>query len=252
MSATSVRRLLLTLSVLALLQIISPEQILNAQDLEERERMADDFQTVVALSVRMVNNAVDLLSEGGSAMTPAEQAAFDMIFDPSDTGQIDETFVKEVRDNLLRIRSVLESRFRVRYATDSRHCVGQRLYYTDLVSVTVCPYFLVEQNEVRKARGLVHEIAHMALVAVDRPYFVPGSEAYQKLTPRGSRHGQLPLIGRLLGEITHNDTLHHPDAYAHLSSALSGIPGKLELYLRFLPGTSGPESVGSGHFVRYH
>ena len=63
-------------------------------------------------------------------------------------------------------------------------------------------------------------LAHIALLVVDRPYYQPTSSTYAALTPRGSWTAQIPLIGPLLREIAHNDTLYHPDAYTRFAAAL--------------------------------
>jgi hypothetical protein len=99
-------------------------------------------------------------------------------------------------------------------------CEGKRLYYTDLVKIHVCPYFNLEDNLNRKARALVHEIAHKALLVTDRHYFRPTSKAYLTLTPKGPWTAQLPIVGKLFRELAHSDTLFHPDAYAHFAVAV--------------------------------
>ena len=87
---------------------------------------------------------------------------------------------------------------------------------------------------------------------VDQPHFIPGTEAYSSLTPRRSRAAQLPLVGRILRELSRRDTRYHPGAQANPAAALSGIPGELELYLRFLPGLGGSQVAPAGDFERYH
>ena len=102
----------------------------------------------------------------------------------------------------------------------------QRLYYTHWGNVFVCPYFKTETSDTRRARDIVHELAHNAMHAVDRPYF-GGGHSHSGLSPRGSWPLQLPVLGygyRLIGGIAHliggpetgmlNDTLYHPDAYS--------------------------------------
>jgi hypothetical protein len=220
--------------------------------LEQAQLVAQGVQEIVPLSMRMVDSAIGLLSAGGQPMPAAEQAIFELIFDPASSGGIDDDYLADVLANLRQIRLALGKPFRVRLAPENGPCAGERLYYTDLVSVVVCPYFLVEGSEIRKARGLVHEIAHMTLLVADRPYFVPGSEEYACLAPRGEWPVELPLIGPILREVLRGDTLYHPDAYAHLVSALSGIPGQLELYQRFLPAPDAGHDATAGYFVRYH
>jgi hypothetical protein len=182
-------------------------------------------ETTTPLSIQMVDQAVAVLSRGWSAMASAEQEAFLTLYDPSETGQIDEEFVATVLANYHKIRATLNEDITVVYETDSGQCMGMRLYYIDLIKLHVCPYFKTEDNEVRKARTLVHEMTHKALLVMDRPYYRPTSKQYAELTPLGSWLAQLPLIGRILREIVRGDTLFHPDAYAHFALAVSGLAG---------------------------
>jgi hypothetical protein len=108
---------------------------------------------------------------------------------------------------------------RVEFEAESENCDLMRLYYTDLVKIHVCPYFATETRDERMARQWVHELTHIALLVVDRPYYQPVSTAYAALTPRGSWTAQIPLVGPILREIVHNDTLYHPDAYARFAAA---------------------------------
>ena len=108
------------------------------------------------------------------------------------------------------------------YAPDNDNCDGQRLYFTDLSRLIVCPYFFQEDNELRKAHTLIHEIAHIALIVADRPYYRPTSKKYAALTPNGSWTTELPLVGPVLREILRGDTLYHPDAYAHFALINAG------------------------------
>jgi hypothetical protein len=155
-------------------------------------------------------------------MDAGQRALFLRYFDPAGTGEVDEAFVVAVRQNYRRIRHAFSGEVPLRYEADSHLCQEMRLYYTDLLSLHVCPYFLTEGNDLRKARTLIHEYAHIALWVVDRPYYCPGSKDYARLTPRGSCPAQLPLVGPLLRELNANDTLYHPDAYAHYALAASG------------------------------
>ena len=95
-------------------------------------------------------------------------------------------------------------------------CTGIRLFYTDFVQVYICPYITQEDNIERKARVLIHEVAHMALLVTDRPYYDPKSYSsrYNALTPQGSWSTKIPVIGHIIREIVHSDTLYHPDAYS--------------------------------------
>ena len=189
--------------------------------------------TITPLSIEMVDQTMAVLSDGWSGMSHAEQKAFLTIYDPAGTGEIDEQFMATVLDNYQRIRQALEDEIEVHYEADDDRCEGMRLYYTDIISLHVCPYFLVETNDTRRARTLIHEFAHIALRVTDRPYYRPTSKAYAELTPRGSQATQLPIIGPVIREIAASDTLYHPDAYAHFAVAASGQASAREMFVNY-------------------
>lgn len=174
------------------------------------------IQSLLPLSREMVDRAIAALSGGLAGMTPAERVLFDQLYDPGNTGDMDEQFAAEVLANYKRIRARLDAPMSAVLAPDSDHCQGQRLFFTDLTRIYVCPYFDAEESVERKARVLIHEAVHMSLLVVDRPYFHKNtySTRYQALTPRGAWTARLPLVGPLFREMAHGDTLFHPDAYA--------------------------------------
>jgi hypothetical protein len=176
----------------------------------------EHVQALIPLSRTMVDDAIAILSGGLAGMTPDERALFNQLYDPGSTGDVDEEFVADVLANYKRIRARLDAPLTALPAADSGRCQGQRLYYTDLVRIYVCPYFNVEESTERKARVLIHEAAHLSLLVVDRPYFHKNtySTRYRALSPRGPWTASLPLVGPLFREINHSDTLFHPDAYA--------------------------------------
>jgi hypothetical protein len=173
-------------------------------------------QALIPLGRDMVDQAIDVLSAGLANMTPGQRALLDQLYDPGGTGDIDQEFVDDVLANYRRIRARLDEPLTIVRVSESENCGDQRLYYTDLATIYVCPYFDSEESVERKARVLVHETAHMALLVVDRPYFHKNtySTRYRALTPRGSWTANLPVVGPLLREIARGDTLYHPDAYA--------------------------------------
>ena len=144
------------------------------------------------------------------------------IYDPAGTGEVDGQFVAEVLENYGKIRASFDGDVQVVSAAQNDNCQGQRLYYTDLLQLYVCPHFFEEENELRKARTLIHEMTHIALLVSDRAYYRPTSKQYAQLTPNGSWPGQLPLVGRVLREVLKGDTLYHPDAYAHYALINAG------------------------------
>jgi hypothetical protein len=185
--------------------------------------VADQVQALIPLSQSMVDRAITRLSGGLENMKPSERALFAQLFDPGNTGDIDERFVADVLVNYRRIRDRLDEPLIIAQAPEKGRCQGMRLYYTNLAKVYVCPYFDNESSQDRKARVLIHEAVHMALLVVDRPYFHKNtySTRYQALTPRGTWTAQIPLVGPLFREIAHSDTLYHPDAYAWFAVELA-------------------------------
>jgi hypothetical protein len=176
------------------------------------------METILPASRQMVDNAIEVLSQGWSNMSPEEQDLLQRYFDPAHSGGIDEQYVRKVHANYRRIRRRLNGRLVFELETDSDLCELQRLYYTDMVRVHVCPYLLTETRARRMARQLVHEVVHMALLVLDRPYYHGTSTAYTRLAPRGPWTAQLPVVGRVIGEIVRGDTLYHPDAYARYAA----------------------------------
>jgi hypothetical protein len=177
-------------------------------------------EAVVPVSIEMVDEAIEVLAGGLSNLSPEQAEAFLRLYDPSKSGEVDEKFASTVVNNYKKIRRALDGNINAVYEPDSDMCEGKRLYYTDLLKIHVCPYFNGEDNMDRKARVLVHEMAHKALLVTDRHYFRPTSKAYLTLTPNGSWAAQLPIVGKIFREIAHNDTLYHPDAYAHFAVAV--------------------------------
>jgi len=199
---------------------------------QSEETMAvEQVALLIPYSIKMLDTTIAVLAKGWSAMSSAEQEAFLIIYDPANTGQVDEAYVAQVLQNYQRIRLAFDEVIKVKYEFENDRCIGQRLYYIDIFNLHVCRQFLIESNARLKARTLIHEIAHNALLALDRPYYEPSSEQYAVLHPHPNYTAQLPLVGPLFREFFRNDTLYHPDAYAHYAVAVSGQPGAMELYL---------------------
>lgn len=176
----------------------------------------EEARTYIPQGLLLVQGVIQVLSKGLPGMSAYEREQFERIFDPSGSGEIDAEFVTDALENYRKIERRLQSQLSLEYKQDSDMCQGMRMYYTDFTRIYVCPYFNTVSNPERKVRGLVHEIAHMALLAGDRPYYHPKtySASYNRLTPRGPWFNQLPVIGPVLREIVRGDTLHHPDAYS--------------------------------------
>jgi len=230
-------------------------QATNASAMEETLAI-QELQRTTPMSIAMIESARDVLAKGWSRMAPGERETFLLLFDPADSGELNDAYVDRVRLNYQKIRDAFDQEINFTYEPDSDHCIGERLYYADLSKLHICPYFLQETNTRRKARALIHEMAHLAFPALDRPYYAPDSAQYAALKPTAGRLAELPLVGLIVREILRQDTLFHPDAYAHFSVAVSGQPGALALYLgadspapglTMAPGTgdqAGPDNGG--------
>jgi hypothetical protein len=188
----------------------------------DEEEVLQEVEALIPVSQQMVASAVEVLSMGLSEMSSEDREQFERIFDPSGSGEIDDDFVEDVLNNYRKIEDRLESSFVLQYEEESDMCDNMRLYYTDFFKVHICPYFIGEEDSVRKARVLVHEVAHIALLAGDRPYYDPKSYSsrYNKLTPNGSWANQLPVVGKIYREVSRSDTLYHPDAYSWFASLM--------------------------------
>ncbi|MDX1417633.1 MAG: hypothetical protein R3293_25745, partial [Candidatus Promineifilaceae bacterium] len=187
------------------------------------EETTAEIEALAPVSLQLVDAAIADLSLGWSGMSQSQRETFLLMYDPARTGDVDDAYVEQVLANYYKIRQTLAGEIAVAYAPDNENCEGQRLYFTDLTRLYVCPYFFEEANQLRKARTLIHEAAHIALLAVDRAYYRPTSKQYAQLTPNGSPLTRLPLAGRLLRELLRGDTLFHPDAYAHFALQNAGF-----------------------------
>ena len=208
------------LAVIIVLSGISPVLASTANPTIDDIEVSAQVNAFVPVSIEMVDKAIEVLAGGLSNLSQEQREAFLRLYDPSKSGEVDEEFVRTVVNNYKKIGRSLDGSINVVYEPDSNMCEGKRLYYTDLLKIHVCPYFKGEDKMARKARALVHEMAHKALLVTDRHYFRPTSKAYLTLTPNGSWTAQLPIIGKLFREIAQNDTLYHPDAYAHFAVAV--------------------------------
>ena len=216
----STKRILLLVIFCLLSQVAFVPEI---RKVESGIKVVEQVQSLIPVSVEMVDNAIYVVSKGWNGMTQYEKSLFIQLFDPGDTGDVDQEFVTDVLANLQQIRGRLSSPLMVAYRENNDRCEGKRLFYTDLHKIFVCPYFTTEESNGRKARVLIHEIVHMALLSVDRPYFHKNTHStrYQALTPRGSWTAEIPLLGPIFREIARGDTLYHPDAYAWLAVELA-------------------------------
>jgi len=211
----------IVISIAILLQVLQVAGNVRALSNDE-EKVLEEVEALVPVSQQMVDSAVEVLSKGLSNMSPEEREQFERIFDPSGSGAIDDDYIEDVINNYRKIEHRLENSFVLQYEEESDMCDNMRLFYTDFFKIHICPYFIGEEDSIRSARVLVHEVAHIALLAGDRPYYHPKSysASYNKLAPRGSWATQVPVVGIIVREISQSDTLYHPDAYAWFASLM--------------------------------
>lgn len=190
--------------------------------------LQDDLRAKHPAALARVGRAVATLSPGWDRMAPQDKAVFQRYFDPSGSGEVDAKFVREVRDNFIRIRGYMgrltfdcDPNSRTLCGSSQKWCVGSRLMWTCFGNVHVCGETYRNMNDdAFKIETLIHEATHNALHVTDRAYAT--STGFQKLRPKaGGILGFLanvPLLGvlfrpllKLLGS---SDTLYNPDSYA--------------------------------------
>jgi hypothetical protein len=219
-----IRKSIITLILITILTqfFSSPAKAAEAALDTEEALVLAKVRAQVPHGQAMVANAIEVLSKGLEGMSEQELALFLTYYDPAGTGEADEVFVQDVLANYRKIEARLNEEITFIYVPNSSNCPLMTLYFTDFFRIYVCPYMVTEEHSERIARSMVHEVAHMALLVYDRAYFYESS-AYKKLAPRSHEYTRLPLIGHLLREVLREDTLYHPDAYAHFAVALENM-----------------------------
>lgn len=193
------------------------------------ETLQRDLEAKHQPAMARVGNAIDSLAPGWKRMDEGNRAVFRQLFDPADSGDVDEAFVRDVRGNFQKVQSYMRS-LHFDCNQDSKNlcgsahgwCTGQRLMWTCFGNLHVCPRYASEPLESRKIETVIHESTHNALHTTDREYV--GDSGFSRLRPRGggsfgaailSFLGKLPVIGTLFRFIPANsDTLYNPDSYA--------------------------------------
>ncbi len=197
-------------AAMKILEIVFVDIVIEDGD----EAVARKIRSHILSSRKLVEDAIEVLSAGLSGMTPEEKDHFYKIFDPGNSGEIDAKFVSMVLENYKTILEFYDHGMTMKYKSSSWKCIGARQFFTDFNTIFICPHFLEEDNSQRIHRDLVHEITHLALIVLDRPYYGVDPSTYQELTPHGNSTVQLPVVSKLIREISRSDTLFHPDAYA--------------------------------------
>jgi hypothetical protein len=172
-----------------------------------------DVRAAMPFAIQQINRAITILSAGWSSMSAAAQTLFNNYFDRGGSGGVDDRFVEDVLSNFRLIKREMSSGVVMECETGpTGSCATAGIYgYTYWRNVHLCPYFFTMTSN-NQSRGIIHELAHNAMLAVDRAY---GHEAgFAHLTPRGNLANQIPVFGQLVRAIARDDTLYNPDSYA--------------------------------------
>jgi uncharacterized protein DUF4157 len=190
--------------------------------------LQNDLKAMHQPALDHLDRAITSLDPGWKKMTPADKAAFNQYFDPAGSGDIDDGFVRDVRQKYRFIRANMRS---LRFdcdpgswtlcGTSKRWCTGGRLMWTCFGALHVCSAAYKAATPDFKIETIIHESVHNALLTTDRAY---SNEAdFKKLRPRGGGIlgsilnflGKIPVLGILFRSLPgNNDTINNPDSYA--------------------------------------
>lgn len=172
----------------------------------------DTLRRRMPLVGQKINRALGVLGGGLAGMSTTERTTFDQYFDPGGNGGIDQGFVDDVVSNFRTLRSAFDAGLTFECEGPGGLCaVSGRYAYTYFADLHICPHFFT-MSASDQSWGILHELTHNALWAVDRAYgHEPG---FMDLTPRGSWANQIPVFGPLIRLIARDDTLYNPDSYA--------------------------------------
>ncbi|TAH49043.1 MAG: DUF4157 domain-containing protein [Chloroflexota bacterium] len=190
--------------------------------------LQSDLQAKHQPALAHVSRAITSLAPGWGRMAPADKSSFRRYFDPANSGDIDDGFVRDVRGNFQRIHGYMRSlRFDcdpnswTMCGTSSRWCVGGRLMWTCFGNLHVCTNAYPSASDPFKIETIIHESVHNALLTTDRAY--SNKPEFNQLRPRGGGFwgsvlnflGKLPVLGVLFRSLPgNNDTINNPDSYA--------------------------------------
>jgi hypothetical protein len=190
--------------------------------------LQNDLKSLHQPALNHLDRAITSLDPGWKKMAPADKATFNQYFDPAGSGDIDEGFVRDVRQKYRFIRGNMRS---LRFdcdpgsltlcGTSKRWCTGGRLMWTCFGALHVCSAAYKAATPDFKIETIIHESVHNALLTTDRAY---SNEAdFKKLKPRGGGFwgsvlnflGKIPVLGILFRSLPgNNDTINNPDSYA--------------------------------------
>ena len=98
------------ISIAILLQDVQAVGNVHALSGDEGE-VLEEVEALIPVSQQLVADAIEVLSDGLSNMSPEEREQFERIFDPSGSGAIDDDYVEDVLNNYRKIESRLENSF---------------------------------------------------------------------------------------------------------------------------------------------
>lgn len=183
-----------------------------------------DLKAKHPAAIANVDTAIRSLAPSWANMDPTDKDTFRQFFDPANSGDIDDSFKRDVRGNFQLIRNEMGSlRFDCNQDSGTlcgdghKWCTGGRLMWTCFGNLHVCPDYATQTDEGFKIETMIHESTHNALHTTDREY--ASSSSFNRLRPRGSGIlsflSQIPVFGMLFRLIrSNNDSLYNPDSYA--------------------------------------
>ena len=190
--------------------------------------LQNDLKAMHKPALEHLDRAVTSLDPGWNKMKPADKAAFTQYFDPAGSGEIDDGFVRSVREKYRLIRGNMRS---LTFDCDpgswtlcgssSKWCTGGRLMWTCFGALHVCAAAYKTAAPDFKIETIIHESVHDALLTTDRAY--SNEAGFKKLSPTGSGFfgrllnflGKIPVLGILFRALPgNNDTINNPDSYA--------------------------------------
>ena len=199
------------------------------------EAMQKDLREKQGPALEHVSRAVNVLAKGWDKMDPVDKAAFSQSFDPSGSGDIDDSFVKDVRGNYQTIHSYMGSLSFDCNPSDWTLCGTSKklcradgnLMWTCFGALHVCPGPYSTADEQFKIETMIHESTHNALHTTDREY--SNSPNFKRLKPRGGLFERvlrnIPVFGQLFKLMQSNsDTLYNPDSYSGFAMRAGGAP----------------------------
>ena len=101
-----------------------PNPVFGAVLSDQERKIVADVQGQIPLSIQMTEEAIAVISKGWNGMSAQQQALFLDIFDPGDTGEIDDAYLREVASNYEKILAKLKKDMRIKYVTDSEKCTA--------------------------------------------------------------------------------------------------------------------------------